>query len=76
MMRDLARDWWEEATSQVRAVGVAEMTLAEFIRRFDMEFVPPIEVQRLVREFQELQQTTETMAEITAKFRERALLIL
>ena len=29
----------------------------------------------MVREFHDLQQTTETVAEITAKFRERALLI-
>ena len=42
---------------------------------FDSDFAPPIEVQRLVREFHDLQQTTETVAEITVKFRERALLI-
>ena len=35
-----------------------------------------IEVQQLAREFQDLQQTTETVAEITAKFNERALLVL
>ena len=35
-----------------------------------------IEVQQLAREFQDLQQTTETVMEITAKFRERALLVL
>ena len=51
------------------------MTWAEFVRRFDSEFAPPIEVQQLVREFHDLQQTTKTVAEITAKFRERALLI-
>ncbi|XP_023736709.1 uncharacterized protein LOC111884641 [Lactuca sativa] len=75
MLRDSARDWWGEVTSQVGPDGVAEMSWAEFVRRFDLEFAPPIEVQRLVREFHDLQQTTETVAEITAKFWERALLI-
>lgn len=42
-------------TSQVGAVGVAEMSWAEFVRIFDLEFAPPTEVQRLVREFHELQ---------------------
>ena len=54
---------------------MAEMTWAKFVRRFDADFAPPIEVQRLVREFHDRQQTTETAAEITAKFRERTLLI-
>ena len=75
MLWDRARDWWGEITSQVGAAGVADMSWAEFVRRFDQEFAPPIEVQRMVREFHDLQRTTETVAEITAKFQERALLI-
>ena len=51
------------------------MMWLEFVQRFDSEFAPPIEVQRLVREFHDLQQTTETVAEITTKFRERSLII-
>nr|KAJ0188621.1 hypothetical protein LSAT_V11C900471890 [Lactuca sativa] len=43
--------------------------------RFDHEFEPSVEVQRLMREFQDLQQTFETMVEINAKFWERALLV-
>ena len=31
MLRDRARDWWGEVTSQVGAAGVAEMTWAEFV---------------------------------------------
>ena len=75
MLKDRARDWWGEVTSQVGADGLAEMTWTYFVRSFNLEFAPSIEVQCLVREFQELQQTTETVAQITAKFRERALLI-
>ncbi|KAL7587966.1 hypothetical protein Lser_V15G39918 [Lactuca serriola] len=45
MLRDRARDWWGEVISQMGTVGVASMTWAEFVRRFDQEFAPPIEVQ-------------------------------
>ena len=51
MLRDRARDWSEEVTREVGSVGAAEMSWEEFMRRFDREFAPPIEVQRLVREF-------------------------
>ena len=40
-----------------------------------MEFARYIEVQQLAREFQDRHHTIETMTEITAKFRERALLV-
>ena len=63
-------------THQAGSAGVVEMSWEEFVRCFDLEFAPSIEVKRLVREFQELQQTTKTVAKITAKFQERALLIL
>ena len=51
------------------------MTWSDFSARFRAEFLPIIEVQQLAREFQDLTQTTETVAEITAKFQERALLV-
>lgn len=44
--------------------------------RFRAEFALAILVQKLAREFRDLHQTIEVVAEITAKFRERALLIL
>ena len=31
MLRDRARDWWGEITSQVGAAGVADMWWAEFV---------------------------------------------
>lgn len=43
----------------------------EFVTRFEEEFVPTIEVQQLVRGFQGLRQTTETITKITARFQER-----
>ena len=62
-------------TREVGSAGVAEISWEEFVSRFDQEFALPIEVQSLVREFWDLQQTTETVAEITAKFWERALMV-
>ena len=50
-------------------------THEEFVTQFREKFTPAIEVQQLPREFQDLRQTTETMAEITSKFKERALLV-
>ena len=49
--------------------------LGGFFHRFQREFAPAIEGKQLAREFQDLHQTTETVVEITAKFRERALLV-
>ena len=57
------------------ASAVEAMTLSDFVTRFRAEFVPAVELQQLAREFLDMRQTTETVAEITAKFRERALLV-
>ena len=51
------------------------MNWDDFTTRFRAEFAPVIEVQLLAREFQDHTQTTDTVAEITSKFRERALLV-
>ena len=76
LQKDKVRDWWEEF---VHAIGddvvLDTMTWSDFSARFRAEFSPIIEVQQLEQEFQDLTQTTETVAEITAKFKERALLV-
>ena len=51
------------------------MTCSDFFTRFRADFAPVIEVQQLAREFRDLQQTTETVTEITTMFRKRALLV-
>ena len=45
------------------------------MNRFRADFALAMELQQLSREFIDMGQTTETMADITAKFRERALLV-
>ena len=51
------------------------MAWDEFATQFRTEFPTVTKVKQLAKEFQDLSQTTETMAEITAKFREKALLV-
>ena len=51
------------------------MTWSDFVTIFWEEFAPAVELQQLAKEFLDMRQTTETVAEITAKFRERALLV-
>lgn len=51
------------------------MTWSDFVTYFQAEFTLAIGAQQLVREFQDMFQTTETVVEMTAKFRERALLV-
>ena len=51
------------------------MTWDEFVTQYGAEFAPAIEVQQLARKFQDLHQTTETVAEIPTKFQEKALLV-
>ena len=43
--------------------------------RFRAEFAPALELQQLAREFLDMRQMTETVAEITTKFREREFLV-
>ena len=76
LLKDRARDWWEEVRRAIGDDAVLDaMNWSDFTVRFRADFAPVIEVQQLAREFQDLQQTTETVTEITAMFREKALLV-
>ena len=54
---------------------VEYMTWEDSVTKFQAEFSPLIDVQQLARESQDIFQTTEMMADITAMFRERSLLV-
>ena len=51
------------------------MTWEDLVKGFQREFALIIEVQRLASEFQDLHQTIDYVVKITAKFRERAMLV-
>ncbi|XP_052621696.1 uncharacterized protein LOC128127284 [Lactuca sativa] len=74
-LMDRARDWWEEIGSKLGDDAVDAMSWDDILTRFRAEFAPEIEVHQLAQEFLDLHQTTETVAETTAKFRERTLLV-
>lgn len=74
-LRDRARDWWESVGDSLGAPTIEAMTWSDFVTRFKAEFALAVELQQLAREFLDMRQTTETVAEITTKFRERALLV-
>ena len=53
------------------ALAIEAMTWSDFVARFRAEFAPAVELQQLAREFIDMRQMTESVAEITAKFQER-----
>lgn len=74
-LRVPARDWWKEVNFTLGSKTIEAMTWMDFVTWFQVEFPPTLEVQQLVRKFLDIRQTTETVAEITANFRERSLLV-
>ena len=72
LLKDRAQDWCEDVNRVIELVTATFMTWEDFVQRFKREFSLAIEVQQLLREFQDLRQTIESVAEIIAKFRERA----
>ena len=75
LLKDISRYWWEEVVHALGGKAIESMTWEDFVTRFWSEFAPVIEVQQLAREFQDLCQTNETVAEITAIFHDRELLV-
>nr|KAJ0213173.1 hypothetical protein LSAT_V11C400203150 [Lactuca sativa] len=73
-LRDRARDWWESVGESLGAPAVEAMTCSNFVTRFRAEFALVVELQQLASEFQDMRQNTDSVVEITAKFREKALL--
>ncbi|KAJ9556780.1 hypothetical protein OSB04_011394 [Centaurea solstitialis] len=73
LLRGPAKDWWGVVNSSRTQEQIRALTWEAFLEMFRAEFVPQIEVERLTTEFLEMEQTTESVTEITNKFLERAL---
>ncbi|KAJ9544945.1 hypothetical protein OSB04_024652 [Centaurea solstitialis] len=73
LLRGPAKDWWGVVNSSRTQEQIGAFTWEAFLEMFRAEFVPQIEVERLTTEFLEMEQTTESVTEITNKFLERAL---
>lgn len=70
LLRGGAKDWC--ATTLTTAERTT-LTWDEFVTRFRAEYVPPVEMERIAKEFLELTQTSETVKEMNRKFTEMAL---
>ena len=68
LLKDRAQEWWQEVGRAVGDDVVDVISWDDFSTRFRAKFAPVIEVQQLAREFEDLRQTTEMVAEITAMF--------
>ena len=54
ILKDRARDWWEEVGSELGDDVVDAMSWDDFSTRFQAAFAPVIEVQQLAQEFLDL----------------------
>ncbi|KAI3522357.1 hypothetical protein L1887_00076 [Cichorium endivia] len=76
LLRGPAKDWWEIEVNARTEAGIDAMTWEEFKEIFKEQFMPMIEVERVTKEFLCLEQTTETVNELTAKFMEKSVFCL
>ncbi|KAJ9552277.1 hypothetical protein OSB04_016322 [Centaurea solstitialis] len=67
LLRGSAKDWWGVVNSSRTQEQIGALTWEAFLEMFRAEFVPQIEVERLTTEFLEMEQTTESVTEITNK---------
>ena len=72
LLKENAGDLWGVRTSGMTAAQVAAITWPMFVEWFTAEFVPRVEVELISNEFQNLKQTTETLAVMNKKFIEMA----
>ena len=70
LFRKKANVWWKGVTAQVTEDGVRAMTWAQFRERFEAQYVPRVEQQRMMQQFMALEQTTESVHDLNSKFLE------
>ena len=67
-LRKQAKDWWKTVTALMTGDEVRAMPWAQFVERFEAQYVPKVEQQRLLQEFMALEQTTESVTDLNRKF--------
>ncbi|KAJ9566564.1 hypothetical protein OSB04_002530 [Centaurea solstitialis] len=68
-----AKDWWNILSQTKGPEQIEAMTWEQFKELFKEQYVPQVEVERLTGEFLGMEQTTESVNEITDKFLEKSL---
>ncbi|KAL7585252.1 hypothetical protein Lser_V15G44289 [Lactuca serriola] len=69
-LRKRGKTWWNTITALLNEEEVRAMSWAQFVERFKAQYVPKVEQQRMQQEFMALQQTTESVSDLNAKFLE------
>ena len=70
LLRGRAKDWCASTLSLAERTS---LSWEYFLVRFCDQFVPPVEMDKMKKEFLELTQTSETVQEINTKFMEMSL---
>ncbi|KAJ9542210.1 LOW QUALITY PROTEIN: hypothetical protein OSB04_028716 [Centaurea solstitialis] len=73
LLRGPAKDWWNILLQTKGPEQIEAMTWEQFKELFKEQYVPQVEVERLTGEFLGMEQTTESVNEITDKFLEKSL---
>ncbi|KAJ9539518.1 hypothetical protein OSB04_032251 [Centaurea solstitialis] len=73
LLRGPAKDWWNILSQTKGPEQIEAMTWEQFKELFKEQYVPQVEVERLTGEFLGMEQTTESVNEITDKFLEKSL---
>ena len=69
-LRKRGKTWWNTTTGRMTEENVRAITWAQFVEWFEARYVPKVEQQRMMQEFMALQQTTESVSDLNAKFME------
>ena len=75
-LRKSARSWWEFMLKKYSSEEIDTMTWEHFKEIFTEQFIPQIEIEKIVGEFLTMEQTTESVNDITDKFLEKATFCL
>ena len=67
-LRKDANAWWSNVTTLVTPEGVRNMTWPQFVERFEAQYVPKVEQQRMMQELLAYEQKTETVTAMNTKF--------
>ncbi|KAJ9538034.1 hypothetical protein OSB04_030767 [Centaurea solstitialis] len=73
LLRDASKDWWGLILKSHTEEQTSTMTWDAFKVLFEEQFSPQVERERIIAEFLNLKQTTESVNEITDQFLEKAL---
>ena len=73
LLRGPAKDWWKLQAAGMTEVQLGALLWGEFVERFRRQYVPRVEIERITRDFLSYKQTSESVTELTIKFREMAL---